>query len=293
MTHERGRDGIGVLQGPGQGGDNYPVIEPSADITQLLADAYLAYVDDTNTFALPFHIKYLHGFGIDAVAVPITPVHTHDVEIVDANNITVFNSLVATDFKEEDWDGRLKILEWTDAGGQILRIVYHTEWSPEDEARTYDIYIEPTSAVLDARAIYQLPRRVNSLRVGFSTLKPDANGDLNKVVLQNGFNTTVVAADPVVTDGTRRATNILISADPNSGLGRFGPGCSDVVPSQIRRINTTGGDNRGNFLIDATDCYRVERPIQEVLQTSPRQVQIRDHAIQIFNDCGPCCECDD
>ena len=111
--------------------------------------------------------------------------------------------------------------------------------------------------------------------------------------MQNGFNTVLTAADPIVTDGKRRTTDISFNASPNSGKGRFGPGCSDVVPAELRRINTIGGDNRGNFLIDATGCYRVERPIHSVLQESPRQVRVRDHTIQIFNDCGPCCDCDD
>ena len=292
MTNPRGRFGIGVNQGSGPG-DDYPIVRPSVDITELLADAYLSYTDDINAFALPFHIKYLHGFGTDIVGVPITPVHTHDVEIVDANNVTVFDSLIATDFKSEVWDNRLLILEWTDANRQILRTVHHTEWSPEDEARTYDIYIEPTAGVLDARAIYQIPKRVTSIRVGFITLKPNADGDLGNIILQNGFNTVLTASDSVVTDGSRRTTDITINADPNSGKGRFGPGCSEVITTGIRRINTIGGDNRGNFLLDATGCYRVERPVISVLQEDPRQVRIRDHTLQIFNDCGPCCDCDD
>lgn len=292
-THPRGRDNIGVLQGPGQGGDNFPVILPSADIANLLADAFLAYSDTTGQLALPFRIKYLHGFGADVVTVPITPAHTHDVEIVDANNVVVFNSLIATDFKNELWDTRLRILEWIDPGGQILRIVYHIAWSPEQLVRSYDIYIEPVAAVLDARVVYQLPKRVTSFRIGLSTLKPDSSGDNSNIIFQNGFNTTVVSEDPIVIDGERRKTNIIIGAAPDSGKGRFGAGCSDAVQSPLRRINTIAGTARGNFLIDATGCYRVERPITEVLQADPRQVQVRDHTIRISNDCGPCCDCDD
>lgn len=286
MAVEGGRRPIGVAQGPGQGGDNFPIVQPSVDIERLLADAYLAYIDNTNKFTPPFHIKYLHGFGTDIVSVPITPVHTHDVEIQDNTGLVVFNSLVATDFKEEAWAGIRKILEWTDAAGQILRIVYHTEFGLNDVTRTYDIYIEPAAAQLDGRVPYQIPKRVTSFRIGLSTLKA-AN-----VVFRNGFNTKVIAADPVVVDGDRRTTDVTLSAEAGSGAGRFGPAC-DELDSPIRRINGVGPNDRGNFLLDATDCYRVERPVQSTLQASPRQVQIRDHTLRISNDCGPCCECDD
>lgn len=287
MVAEGGRRPIGVAQGPGQGGDHYPIVQPSDDIERLLADAFLAYIDNTNQFTPPFHIHYLYGFGGDSVSVPITPAHTHDAEIRDSQGLVVFDSLVATDFKSEDWAGIRRILEWTDSAGQILRIVYHTEFGLNDDVRTYDEYIEPTSAQLDGRVPYQLPKRVTSLRVGLNTISS------GNVVFQNGFNTTVEADTPAVTDGTRRETDITIAAEAGSGEGRFGPGCEEGEDSAIRRVNGVGPNTRGNLILDASECYRVERPIQSVLQPSPRQLQIRDNALQLFNDCGPCCECDD
>lgn len=289
MTHPRGRRPIGIQQGPGQGGDNFPIVDPSDDIDRLLADAWLAFVDNTNTFERPFRIKWLHGFGTDIVAVPITPVFTHDLEIVDNQNVTVFSSLAAgVTFGSWDWDSRLKILEWRD-GENICRIVYHTEWSPEDTPITYDVYIEPSSAVLDARTVWQYPRRVNNLRVGLTTVQADT------VRLQNGFNTDLVVGEPDLTDGERRSTSIVFNAAPNGGsVGRFGPGCDDAVNPAIRRINDIGPQPRGEFQIDASGCYRVQRPILDVLTPGDvREIRVQNHALQIANDCGPCCECDD
>ena len=84
----------------------------------------------------------------------------------------------------------------------------------------------------------------------------------------------------------------MFGAEAGTGAGRFGPPCDEENPI-IRRINNVEPNARGNFLIDASECYRVERPIESELQASPREVQIHDHAIKISNDCGPCCDCDD
>lgn len=294
ITHERGRKGIGVMQGPGIDG-NFPIVQPSVDIELLLADAYLGFIDNINQFEYPFNIRWLHGFGCSPAIVPITPVHSHDALIEDVNGVTVFDTRTVTPvkFDEFDWDGRLLILEWTDPNGQVLRMVKHTAWGPNLVSFTYDIYIEPVSGVLDSRVTYQLPKRITSVKVGLLTLKPDDNGDGNKLIFQNGFNTTIAVSEPVITDGDRRTTTLLMGAEAASGAGRFGPGCDDTFPPLIRRINTVQADNRGNFLLDMTGCYRAERPVQSTLQASPRQVEIRDHTLKLSNDCAPCCDCDD
>lgn len=291
MTHERGREGIGILQGPGQGGKNYPLVYPSADVDQLLADAFLAYIDNTLQFARPFSIAYLYGFGTNPVTVPITPVHSHEVRVVDADGTTVFETLTVdpSNFKETAVAGRLKSLEWTDAAGQTLRIVYHTEWSPEHTPIVYDDYIEPTEAVLDGLTLYQYPRRVTAIRVGLITL----SGDDLPIVVKNGFNTSLVADTTQLTDGSRRETAITFSAASGSGLGRFG-GCDDALDPPILRINGEGPTDNGNFLLDASDCYRVQRPVLSVLAAGPpREVRVQSNALELANDCGPCCDCDD
>ena len=283
-----GRRPIGVSQMPGQGGWNFPIVFPSADIDQLIADAWLAYEDDSNDFELPFRINWLYGFGEDPVAVPITPVNTHDAEIVDANGDTVFNTLDGGTFDSWIWADRLLILEWVQ-NNNVLRIVYHIAWGLEDTPRTYDEYIEPVSSTLDARVVWQYPRRVNTLRVGLTSLQEET------IEFQNGYNMNIVANTPNLVDGERRETVITFNAPPGGGnLGRFGPGCDDSVFPPIRRINNIGPADRGNFIMDATGCYRIQRPVQEVLTEGEiRDIQIRNHTLQITNDCGPCCECDD
>lgn len=288
-THARGRRPIGISQQPGQGGDNYPLVQPSDDVDRLLADAWLAFVDNTNTFELPFRINWLYGFGTNSVSVPITPAFSHDIEIVDANDEVVFSSLASgVEFESWDWDGRLKILQWVD-GENICRVVYHTAWSPEDAPITYDEYIEPTSAVLSSRVVWQYPRRVNAFVVGLTTVQADT------VEFQNGYNTELLTETPDLADGARRTTVVGMTAIPGGGsVGRFGPGCEEGVDPAIRRVNSIGPNARGNFTLDASGCYRVQRPIQSVLTAGDiRDVQVRNHAVQVANDCGPCCDCDD
>lgn len=296
-----GREPIGVSQEPGQGGWNYPLLFPSADVYKLLADAYLAYDDRTNRYRRPFRIDFLYGFGTAAATVPITPVHSHEVRVVDALDQVVFDSLTVppSNFRTLDWANRLRVLEWLDGTSQVLRLVYHTAWDPNDsDAHEYPVYIEPASAELDARALYQLPRRVTSLRVGLTQLKPDANGDGSRIRLLNGFNTELGTEDTVEPDGRRRSTMVRFNALAGSGRGRFGPGCDETFPPVIRRVNNVTGGPGGNLGLDATGCYRIERPVQAVIaaadpNVTPEQVRIRDHTLRFSNDCGPCCECED
>lgn len=298
-----GREPVGIAQHGSSLGFDFPLLAPSLDIEKLLADFYLAYEDNTNTFAFPFHIEHLFGFGTDFAPPAITPVHSHEVRVRDANNVVVFDSLLVdpSKFRTAEWAGRLRILEWVDDDGQVLRVVYHTAWGPNDtDTRTYATYIEPTAAVLDARTLFQLPKRVTSIRVGLTTLSPDDDGDGADLDFVNGFNTTFEVDDEETEtiDGGRRATELTLNVAAGTGNGRFGPGCDDTFPPIMRRINNISPSTRGNFLLDASGCYRVEQPVQSVLaaevpNVSPRELQIRDHALLLSNDCGPCCECQD
>lgn len=300
MSCDNGRRPIGICQQPGQGGGNYPLVHPSEDVSLLLADCYLSYDDDSGQLSQPFHIAYLYGFGSDPAATPITPVHSYEVLVKDADGKEVFSTLDVppSSFREVDWASRLRVLEWV-LGDRVLRVVYHFCWDPDDtRVKTYPVYFEPESAELDGRAIYQLPPRITSFRVGLDTVSPDENGDDNNIRFKNGYNTEIDVEVLESVDGGLRDTEITFNAVVGSGRGRFGPGCDEEEQSPIRRINGIAGSARGNFIVDATGCYRVEQPIQATLSEAagdyiPRTLQARHNALQLSNDCGPCCDCQD
>lgn len=285
---EFGRSNIAVNQPPG-GGSDYPFVGES-DIEQIIADLYLAYVDNDCELVHPFRIEWLNGFGCEAPSPPIAVTHDFDMRIVDAEGTTVFDSRESDTFTTKMWGIRFLILEWH-KDDDILRVVHHLTWTDKDTedgtAENFSIYIEPVKAILDERAVVQIPLRVRSLRTDFGD---ELKGNL---VLSNGFNTELSTAVRTLLGSVRAVTTILLDVAPGIGDGRFGPACDeeDVIP--IRTINNIPPDERGNFIFDATDCYRIERPVNEILNVSPRQVQIEDHTIKISNDCGPCCECQD
>jgi len=290
-----GRQGIGVIQ-PFSGSD-YPFVAPSADIKQLIADAYLAYSDDGHQLQRPFKIDWLYGFGDQVVTVPITPVHTYDVQISDANGVVVFNSLLADEFSSNDWGTRFRILQWS-LGQTILRLVVFLEWADDETVITYDQYIEPTTGQLDERVCSEVLPDLRSIKIGSTAV-------FGNVVLRGGYNTkldlTASSVDLVDTPPNefgyasqplRVSNKLTLHATPGAGAGRYPADCSEDSV-YLRQLNSAEGDARGNFKIDLDPCYRAQQPIRTLLSADPRQVEIRGATLQLYNDCGPCCECDD
>jgi hypothetical protein len=292
-----GRQGIGVVQP--QSGLNYPFIAPSANIRNLLADLYLAYEEPSDytsiaPTALPLKIAWLYGLGCIRNDKPLwapEPINPVEIIIHDADGATVFDSTEAEYYDEQTWGSNYTIYEWrTDVS--VLRIVAFTTWSPDKEPtpKNYLVHIEPTNGTLDARAIYRLPKRVRSLRLVLDTFTK------TNVDLVAGYNMQLQATVVDTANGSRNKTQLVINATPGAGDGIF-PGCvePDVV---LRSINGVGPTTVGDFLLGASDCYWIRQPTT-VITTSPLVVRpsidmdpLSGH-LQLGNDCGPCCSCDD
>lgn len=271
----RGRQPIGIAQPP-LWGSRYPFVSPSDDVVDLLADLFLSYRDDRRLLTAPFQVAWLYGFGDTAVAVPSgypTPSHDYDVLITDALGQTVFDSTLAG-FTQSAWSDRLLILEWADAD-QVLRIVLHTAWSPEQTPRDYDEYIVPDVGTLDARTHSRLTTRLLSLAVEATELS-------GLIRLGNGKNTAVSYTPVTAPDGGRRVTRIRLDGRPGLGEGRS-PGCADEDEGfDLHTVSDIGGNSHGNFRIEAEGCNRI--------QLSPAD---DENALRLFDDCEPCCTCDD
>jgi hypothetical protein len=285
-----GRQSIAVDQPPG-GGDNYPFVGES-DIDKLIGDAYLSYGDAGCEFKRPFRVRWLYGFGCLKMMVPIDVVHDFDALIEDAEGRVVFDSRDANAPAVNLWGNRLRVLQWTNTEtDSVLRLVQHVAWNADETPQNWPVFIHPINGQLDDRVAERLLPRLRSLRVDLGS------GRKGAIKLANGFNTTIDVAAQASEDGERLATTFTFGAAPGSGKGKFGPACDDEATDTVgvlRRLNNITGDNSGNFTLDALECYRIERPILEVLNPGPpRQVRVRDHALKVSNDCGPCCECED
>ena len=295
MVHPNGRRPLSVNQGPTNGRD-YPFVCPLDDVSLLLTDAYLSHDDRECQFVRPFRVAWLYGFGADAADTPAfapAPVNAQEILIFDANNQVVFDSTEAIDFATTDWpitDPRAKVLEWKTETA-VARVTWHTEFGINDDVKTYSISFEPDNGQLDARVVNRRSPRVNSLRVGLVTFGPD-----EIVKWTSGFNIDQ-QVEAFNTDGGRKGQQIVMSADPGGGKGRF-PGCEDpnIV---IRRINGQSPLTNGNYILDALDCYAVRQPTTLVTNPSVEPgspifaALATESTLQVFNDCVACCDCPD
>lgn len=305
-----GRKGIGLNQP--QSGLDYPLVAPSADIQYLIADFYLAYEDLEQEFVGPLRIKWLYGVGCDPATAPAwapTPTHAADIVVIDADDAVVFNSTAlgsdATYRQFSTWCWGLrknsaecgptydyKIYEWI-GNAAVCRVVVYQTWpessddTDDDAARQYAIHLAPISAVVDERAVYKMPKRVNSLilpnvGVGGVTIRRDAAD------LVAGLNTDMVAADQE-TRGSRLTRQITLAAIPGAGTGKY-IDCQESTPP-IRSINGQPGPK---IVIAASDCLWARTPtVLTPANTLTPQKYANAATLQIGSNCQACCTCND
>lgn len=295
-----GRDPTGVSQGGGVGGE-YPFLQcVSDDLDLLISDAYLNYANPNCDHGKHFKIDWLCGFGTDA-AVGTPPAgacatHPYDVQISDDEDDVVFNSTEATTFSAYPWGTKYKVLEWTNADDEILRIVIFTSWDPDITALTWPEYFEPTSSHLDPRVYQAIPPRVRTISV--VTDKDDPTADIilpqgTGVTFQGGYNVDLIPSEITGNDGERFIQPLTINANPGAGIGQYPCETEEV----LRRINDTTADSAGNVIMDAAGCYRLERPLDTEADTDLElgfpSAAVTPGTLKISNDCGPCCDCQD
>lgn len=311
MPNPRGRQTIGVNQPPSSG-SLYPFVQPSPDIQELIGDFFVSFDDLADDIVYPLRVAWLYGFGTTVVPAPPgwpTPAHSHDLVVVDANDVVVFDSTQAERFTSSVWDNRLLILEWTN-DDRVCRCTKYTQWTAADiasgQTKTYDQYIEPTNGELQADCYYKLPKRVTSLQVGLTSISKTA------VTFAEGYNMGITRLTeeifpefdflPLVNTqqvrpGRRLNNRIQLDATPGLGLGVF-PGCVGEE-TYLRTINKVRSNTYQNFNYDTDGCIRNQRPVG-ITNLSPREVTYASFelpsaesraAIRLSNDCVNCCEC--
>ena len=267
-----GRYQLGVDQT--QGGEKYPFVNPSSQLGKLIADLYLAYLDDEGTYTPPFKIDWLSGFGClpeeDSDACGLPP-SQYNMQISDAKDNIVYVTTAADKFTQVEWNTYYRVLEWVNADGELLRVVIFTAWS--DSATTpllgWKTYFEPANSQLDARAYERIPRRITKI----SVVNPYVNGKIDNettvfeqgldennnanIILSSGHNLISEIDNPDLVDGGKYLTALNFDAIPGAGLGKLDD-CEELT-KQVYRINGIAPNELGQFLTDAGECYRVER----------------------------------
>lgn len=300
-----GRRGIGVIQP--QSGLDYPFVNPSDDIRYLVADFYLAYDDpgeyDPETPSTVFPLRISHISGVACVADTDSRV---DIVVKDATDQIVLDtaSVTSANYEAANWSNSgardYRIYSWKTATA-VCRMLVYSSWSPADpDEKTYADSFSPASAVLDARTVYKMPKRLKSLSVrqkaGTLTVGPYSGA----ITLKNKYNTELTAVGPL-TNNFRSNTNITISAASGSGFGYYprcgtGNAIEDGVP--IKTINGIAPTDCGHFFVSCTDCLYTRRATQlngaslPVPATNPATDGTND-VLRVGADCSQCCTCDD
>lgn len=318
-TH--GRAPIGIAQRRGWA---YPFVEPSADVRYLFADLYLQYEDPADydatltPYSLPLRLVMVRGLGTQAPKVkpsnwpqiPEVETHAADLVVMDCQNrVVVATQAQSLTFQSRAWGDRLQLYDWT-SERFVLRAVVHTKWPPdgiEPLARNYPSRFYPADGRLDERGLLRMPKRVRSVVVGLTTIEEEFELDagFNIVLEHTGTLQQISSLDEAVAGltaqavgGGRKGNKVTVIGTPGGGRGRF-PGCDDV-DIVLRRINGEEPNDYGDFLFQvagkdgtsAQSCYWLERPTT-VVSEQPRVLSVTPAALQINNDCDPCCECAD
>jgi hypothetical protein len=276
-----------VNQSPG-GGSIYPLLSDHA-LVPLVLDFYLSYEDEACSYAAPFCLRWLSGFGTNSVAAPggmPTPTHEYDLLVTDANDEVVFDSTQADDINVVEWGDDRKVAEWI-VGEAVARIVFYV-----DEAASFDTEMAQEDALLDPQTYRRLPKRVVALRVGVTELR-------GNVQIQAGFNVALDAILGERVDGTAFTNAITLDGVAGAGLGRV-DGCEEGDPL-LRTINQIQPDASGNFIIEADDCFRWQLPLLVTQEDDgPRTAEYAENdltteeaqaAFKLYDDCLPCCDC--
>lgn len=295
-----GRRGIGVIQP--QSGLDYPFVSPSEDVRYLIADFYLAFDDpgeySATTPKVAFPLRIAHVYGAACVSDTETRL---DVVIKDAANTTVLDTrnVGGTGYESANWGtgGTLdyRIYTWKTTAA-VCRLVAYASWPPSDpDIREYDDDFAPESAVLDARTVYKMPKRVKAISVKQKSGPTVYGPYAGNIVFANNYNTELATASTAV--GFRNNTLITLNAASGSGAGYY-PECGgDTNGPAIQTINGVGPNEYGDFLIPASDCLYTRRATSRVggvlgPATNPNTGNSSD-VLRIGADCAPCCKCDD
>lgn len=276
---------LGVNQQAVDGfGTNYPFIEAPAAALYLLGDLDLTYQD--SGFVPPFCVTQMLGFA--------TPDGRQDIVIVDGNHVTVLDTTTLDDAAVTSlaFGDNLLSLCWT-ASDMILRAVMRLAPPPWDAGVTWTNSIT-INAALDARTYQRRPDRVRSITVNGNTFTTGT------IEFHEGYNVSISQPVDASVDGGRRAWGLTFAAVPGAGLG-LAPGCNDVQ-TQILTINGQSPTAAGAFTLDSDDCYRLQRPASVLAMAPQRQLLLGAEgltdeqaaaALQVYNNCDPCCTCAD
>lgn len=173
--------------------------------------------------------------------------------------------------------GSWTLLEWANSTA-AARLLLNTEKVAE-----FSWPVALTNAILVGHATQPLQPIVRSITV-------DGETYTGTVEIVGGYNILTEEVPTIGASRPRNTSRVRIRGMPGDGVGTY-PDCDAEEDPAIYTINGVGPDGQGNFILDPRDCYRGQVPVTNPLGGPPWQFE--DNSYKLFNDCSPCCDCDD
>lgn len=273
---------------------DYPFVSPPDDIRGFIVDTLLSFDNPLENLEAPIKLARITKHNP----------RVYSVRFTDANDNVVFDSSAysynadsinlsgdtyiekATNqsgscvYKHKGWGTYYELLYWETELVTLKMIIRKT---------TIDQFaLYPDMAELDARALYQYPKRIRSITIENDNewkendlLPPHGVPNTHDVItgghiqLWEGYNMKFDWSD----NSSMRTSHIItLSATRGAGEGVAQLECPEEEPKLlVTSINGVEPTEDGAFFIKTDACHTVKGETD----------------IQLANDCKPCCECKD
>lgn len=156
----------------------------------------------------------------------------------------------------------------------------------EDEVGSYPFVFSLSHATFVARVTEKTAKRIDSITVKDNVTDiTHVFSEPCKLVAGNNLDIPLITTTaPIQRVGSVLRFNVV----PGAGLGRDDGDCNPE--NVLRTLSGVGPDATGNVSLVPIGCYRETRPNTWY---TPNNIRISPYTIQLFNDCYPCCECED
>lgn len=318
---------LDINQEPPTTPSHYPLVYPDPISDSLISHFYLSFVDPEKQFQYPFRLAWLTGFGYDGADEGSEGIATgrQDLLVVDKNDLEVCNTSLAAEVMTRSLLDQEQAVCYTwVVGQQVCRIILDRDAFPS----TPSIFL-PRSAVLDCRTLDLVPARLGSISAG-GQVSGNGNDILLQSGFNTQFRTEVVeddfygrrtrvyirhvpgdgvgqfdGCDKQKTPGAIYSINNVFPND-NGDIYLNGEGCVRIQrPGEI--IDLEGAepvDGRTPVIFSATTADVREHLELQLESQDPAHMDTAavlisgnesatQHALEIHNNCAPCCDCAD
>ena len=208
------------------------------------------------------------------------------IELEFSNNSSVVIDTSSATKHHDTTYGNKRCIQW-EQNEAHLTVVFNLE------LLNTQIYDSSFNLSLAGRSVQIRSDRVTQIN------QVDLQGNLtavdpsdNKVRVFAGYNIDFRGESGIIPDVDTADRDIyprnelILNAIPGAGLGQKESDCSELDTPKVRRINGTGADEYGNFLLNGEDCYWLS-PVKENSGDEYAAGSL------IRGDCTVCTSCDD